>query len=102
MEIVYAKDETFENELKTDVPVLVDFYADWCGPCKMLAPILNEISSERSNVKIVKVNVDDASEVARKFGIMSIPTLIIFKDGNQVSKKVGLCSKDEIMDMISL
>ncbi len=102
MKIIHAEDATFENEVKADIPVLVDFYADWCGPCKMLAPVLEEISSERNNVKIVKVNVDNAEKVAQKFGIMSIPTLIVFKDGNPVSKKVGLCSKDEIMDMISL
>ena len=102
MEIIHAKDETFENELKADVPVLVDFYADWCGPCHMLAPILEDISSERSNVKIVKVNVDEAEKVSQQFGVMSIPTLIVFKDGKEVSKKVGLCSKDEIMDMINL
>lgn len=102
MEIIHAKDETFNNELQADVPVLVDFYADWCGPCRMLAPILEDISSERNNVKIVKVNVDEAEKVAQQFGIMSIPTIIIFKDGKEVSKKVGLCSKEEIMDMINL
>ena len=95
MEIIHAKDETFDNELQADVPVLVDFYADWCGPCRMLAPVLQDISSERSNVKIVKVNVDEAEKVAQRFGIMSIPTLMVFK-------KVGLCSKDEIVDMINL
>lgn len=102
MEIIHAKDETFSNELQADVPVLVDFYADWCGPCRMLAPTLEEISSERNNVKIVKVNVDEAEKVAQQFGIMSIPTLMVFKSGKEVSKKVGLCSKEEIMDMISL
>ena len=102
MEIIHAKDETFDNELQADVPVLVDFYADWCGPCRMLAPVLQDISSERSNVKIVKVNVDEAEKVAQRFGIMSIPTLMFFKDGKEVSKKVGLCSKDEIVDMINL
>lgn len=102
MEIIHAKDETFNNELQADVPVLVDFYADWCGPCRMLAPILEDISSERNNVKIVKVNVDEAEKVAQQFGIMSIPTIIIFKNGKEVSKKVGLCSKEEIMDMINL
>ena len=102
MEIIHAKDETFDNELQADVPVLVDFYADWCGPCRMLAPVLQDISYERSNVKIVKVNVDEAEKVAQRFGIMSIPTLMVFKDGKEVSKKVGLCSKDEIVDMINL
>ena len=102
MEIIHAKDETFDNELQADVPVLVDFYADWCGPCRMLAPVLQDISSERSNVKIVKVNVDEAEKVAQRFGIMSIPTLMVFRDGKEVSKKVGLCSKDEIVDMINL
>ena len=95
--------ENFTTEvLNADKPVLVDFYADWCGPCRMLAPVLQDISSERSNVKIVKVNVDEAEKVAQRFGIMSIPTLMVFKDGKEVSKKVGLCSKDEIVDMINL
>lgn len=102
MEIIHANDETFETELQADVPVLVDFYADWCGPCRMLAPVLEDISSERNNVKIVKVNVDEAEKIAQRFGIMSIPTLMVFKDGKEVSKKVGLCSKDEIVDMINL
>lgn len=80
------KDETFNQELQADVPVLVDFYADWCGPCRMLAPTLEEISSERSNVKIVKVNVDEAQKIAQQFGIMSIPTLMVFQNGKEVSK----------------
>lgn len=102
MEITHAKDETFNNELQVDVPVLVDFYADWCGPCRMLAPILEDINSERNNVKIIKVNVDEAQKISQQFGIMSIPTLMVFKNGKEVSKRVGLCSKDEIMDMINL
>lgn len=102
MAIRHIEEEMFENEIKSEDVVLVDFYADWCGPCKMLAPILEEISSERSSAKIVKINVDNAPGLSSKFGIMSIPTLIAFKDGKPIQKKVGLCSKEEIMDMINL
>lgn len=102
MAIVHANDETFHNEINDSRPVLVDFYADWCGPCKMMTPILESIDEDRENVKIVKVNVDEAEIIARSFGIMSIPTLIVFKDGKAVSKNVGLISKDDIMDMINI
>lgn len=102
MAIVHANDETFHSEINDSKPVLVDFYADWCGPCKMLAPILESIDEDRANVKIVKVNVDEAENIARSFGVMSIPTLIVFKDGREVAKNIGLVSKNDIMDMINL
>lgn len=101
MAIVHANDETFHNEINDSKPVLVDFYADWCGPCKMLMPILESIDEDRTNVKIVKVNVDEAENISRSFGVMSIPTLIVFKDGKEVAKTVGLASKNDIMDMIN-
>lgn len=102
MAIVHANDETFHNEINDPRPVLVDFYADWCGPCKMMTPILESIDEDRENVKIIKVNVDEAEIIARNFGIMSIPTLIVFKEGKEVSKNIGLISKDDIMDMINI
>ena len=102
MSVLIVNKNNFDSIKTSSKPVLLDFYADWCGPCRMLAPTLEEISSERNNVKIVKVNVDEAEKVAQQFGIMSIPTLMVFKNGKEVSKKVGLCSKEEIMDMISL
>lgn len=95
--------EDFGNEiLNYKGTALVDFYADWCGPCKMLSPVIEEVSSERSDVKFVKVNVDECPEIAQIFGIMSIPTLIVFKDGSAVSQNVGYCTKDAIVKMISL
>ena len=100
MAIIHANDETFNSEINGD-NVLVDFYADWCGPCKMLSPILESISEDRTNVKIIKVNVDEAHNISKLYGIMSIPTLIHFKNGKLISKKVGLCSKDEIVEMIN-
>lgn len=100
MAIIYADDKSFNNEINGE-NVLVDFYADWCGPCKMLSPILESISEERGNVKIVKVNVDRAEAIAKQYGIMSIPTLIHLKNGNIISKRVGLCSKETLIEMIN-
>ena len=100
MGIIYADDKSFNDEIIAE-SVLVDFYADWCGPCKMLNPILENIAKERNETKIIKVNVDKVGNVTKKYGIMSIPTLIHFKKGNMISKKVGLCSKDEIIEMIN-
>jgi thioredoxin len=102
MAIVHANSETFHNEINDSMPVLVDFYADWCGPCKMLAPILESIDEDRVDLKIVKLNIDSAEDIAREFGVMSIPTLIVFKDGKEFSKHIGLCSKEDIMDMVNI
>ncbi|MCL6616312.1 MAG: thioredoxin, partial [Anoxybacillus ayderensis] len=89
MAIVNATDQTFVNEVKEGV-VLVDFWAPWCGPCKMIAPVLEEVDRELGGkVKVVKVNVDDNPETAGKFGVMSIPTLFVFKNGEVVDKTVG-------------
>lgn len=85
----------FEDEvLKSDKPVMVDFYADWCGPCKMMGPIVEELAKEyEGKVVIGKLNIDDNSDVAMKYGVMSIPTVILFKEGQVVRKEVGLQSK---------
>ena len=101
-EITLTK-ENFENEvLHSDVPVLVDFFATWCGPCKMLAPILAELAEENEGkLKVGKINVDDEGELAREFGIMSIPTLIVFKGGKETAKSVGYCSKAELEALIA-
>lgn len=80
--------------------VLVDFWASWCGPCKMIAPILDEISAERDDFKIAKINVDEQQELAIQFAVMSIPTLLVFKDGEVVNKSIGLLSKEEILKLI--
>lgn len=78
----------------------VDFYADWCGPCKMMSPVIEEVEKEISNISFYKVNVDEAEEIAARYGIMSIPTFIIFKDGNLLNKIVGGHSKQEMLSFI--
>lgn len=101
MAVLHVTKDIFEKEvLKSDVPVLVDFWATWCGPCRALGPILDEVSEEVSSVKIVKVNVDEESDLAGDFRIMSIPTMILFKDGKPVEKSVGLLQKSEVLDLI--
>ena len=93
--------ENFEKEvLNSDKPVVVDFYADWCGPCKMMAPVIDELSNENENLKVGKVNVDDNQNLAVTYGIMSIPTIIIFKNGDVAKKIVGFTSKQEILKEI--
>ena len=92
----------FESEvLRSDQPVLVDFYADWCGPCRMLAPVLEDIAREyEGGVKVGKVNVDEQMELAQKFGVSSIPLLVVFKDGQPVAKSLGYRPKEEIVNLL--
>ncbi|WP_106766863.1 thioredoxin [Paenibacillus faecalis] len=102
MAIVNVTDQTFASEVEGKGTVVVDFWAPWCGPCKMLAPILDELSQEvGDDVKIAKVNVDENPESASRFGVMSIPTLIFFKDGQPVDKVVGLNSKEALKGIIA-
>ena len=93
--------DNFEQEvLKSDKKVLVDFWASWCGPCRMLSPIIDEVAKSTDKVKVGKVNVDEESDLATKFAVMSIPTLILFENGKPVKQIVGLQSKDAILRMI--
>lgn len=101
MNIVHVTNDTFETEvLRSEIPVLVDFYADWCGPCKMLAPILEELSRETDAVKIAKVNVDDADRIAADYSVMSIPTLILFRNGQAENRTIGFQSKEQLLQFI--
>jgi thioredoxin 1 len=97
-QILYVTDDTFEAEvIKSSNPVLVDYWAEWCGPCKMIAPILEEIASEyNGKVTIAKLNIDDNPQTPPKYGIRGIPTLMLFKDGNVEATKVGALSKSQL------
>ena len=101
-QIVHVSDATFEAEvLNSEIPVLVDFWAEWCGPCKMIAPVLDEIAGEYAGrLKVCKVDVDANPDIPPKFGIRGIPTLIVFKDGNAEATKVGALSKSQLSDFI--
>lgn len=100
---IHFTDENFNQEvLSSDIPVLVDFYADWCGPCKMLAPVIEALAEEyEGKVKVGKLNVDNAPDTAQNYGIMSIPTLLYFKNGELVNKSIGVVAKSEIEQVLN-
>ena len=102
-EPVELTDATFDRFVaKSELPVLVDFWAPWCGPCKMIAPVLEEIAKEKDGaLKVAKLDVDDNPETAQKFGVMSIPTLLLFKDGREVNRLVGYMPKNQLLQKIA-
>ncbi|MBQ5769648.1 MAG: thioredoxin [Clostridia bacterium] len=101
MAIVNANKDNFKNEvLLSDKPVLLDFWAPWCGPCRMVGPVLEQISNDRVDVKVVKVNIDEELELAREFGIMSIPTIMVVKEGKVVNQSLGAKPKNQILQML--
>ena len=101
MGLIEVTKETFDFEvLQSDQLVIVDFWATWCTPCRMLTPILEEIAAERSDIKICKINMDEAQDIAEKYGVMSLPCLIFFKQGKAVEECIGLVSKDRIVSLL--
>ena len=101
MSAININKANFENEvMHADRPVLLDFWAPWCGPCRMVVPIVEEIAKERSDIKVVKINVDEQPELASRFGVMSIPTLVVMKDGKIVSQSAGAKPKQAILAML--
>lgn len=97
MAVIKLESKDFKAEvLEAKGKVLVDFYADWCGPCRMMGPVFEELSNEKENVKFYKINVDESGEIAQQYGVMSIPTFIVFEDGQIVNKMIGGRSKDEL------
>ena len=101
MALLKINNENFESEvLNSDKTVLLDFFADWCGPCQMLAPVLAEIAEEREDIVVGKINVDEEMQLALKFGVESIPMLAVIKDGKLVNKSVGFTPKEQILEML--
>ena len=101
MSVININQANFQQEvIESDRPVLVDFWASWCGPCRMLSPIVDEIAAERSDIKVCKVNVDEQPELANQFQIMTIPTLIVFKNGQIVNQTSGARPKNQILAML--
>jgi len=101
MSVLAVNKSNFQKEvLESDTTVLLDFWASWCGPCKSIAPIIDEIAKEHSEVKVCKINIDEEQELAEQFNIMSIPTLLVVKDGKVVNQSVGLKPKNQILEML--
>ena len=101
MSVIKINKVNFQKEVKnSDKSVLLDFYADWCGPCRMVSPIVDEIAEERNDIKVGKINVDQENELAEAFGVYSIPTLVVMKDGKIVNQAIGALPKEQILAML--
>ena len=100
MSVIYVTKENFEEIKNGAKPVLLDFFAEWCGPCRMIAPIIDEIAEEREDVAVCKINVDNEPSLAEAFGVFSIPTLVVLKNGEEVARATGARPMDAILDMI--
>ena len=101
VEILEVTSKNFEQEvLKSEKPVLIDFYATWCGPCKMLSPIVEEVAAENEDIKVVKIDIDKEQNIAVQYEIMSIPTLVVIKDGKEVNRSVGVIGKSDILQLL--
>lgn len=100
MSVITLTSQNFEVEVNgSDRPVLIDFWASWCGPCRMIAPVIDEIAAERGDIKVCKVNVDEEQELAARYGVMSIPTLVAIEGGEVKDKSVGVVAKEQILSM---
>lgn len=101
MSVLEVTSQNFEEEvLKSEKPVLLDFYADWCGPCKMLSPIVEQVAQENQSIKVCRMNIDENEDLAVEYGIMSIPTLVVIKNGEESKRIVGVVGKSEILEMV--
>ena len=101
MSVININNNNFQGEvMHSDKPVLLDFWASWCGPCRMVSPIVDEIAAERSDIKVCKINVDEQPELAARFGVMSIPTLVVMKNGKVINQAVGARPKAQILAML--
>ncbi len=100
MSIEVTKDNFTNEVLKANETVLVDFWAEWCGPCRMLGPVIEQLAKERTDAKICKVNIDNEPELAQKYGVMSIPTVVAFKGGSEAGRSVGAVSKEKLEELI--
>ena len=101
MNVINVNDNNYTEEvLNSEKKILIDFWADWCGPCKMIGPVIEDIANENPDIKVVKINVDNNEKLATKYQIMSIPTLLVVQNGEVINKSVGLISKSEIQNLI--